>query len=87
MTNHEANLLTPSTTAAFFEDQEVRRERYNDERRFSIVDVVSLLTASERARKYRSDLKTKLAKEEGFIELSEKIGQLKFLASDGKKYL
>lgn len=87
MSNDETNLLTPSTTAAFFEDKEVRRERYEDERWFSIVDVVSLLTASERARKYRSDLKTKLTKEEGFIQLSEKIGQLKFLASDGKKYL
>ncbi len=87
MSNNESELLTPFTTAAFFEDKEVRRERYEDERRFSIVDVVSLLTASERARKYRSDLKTKLAKEEGFMELSEKIGQLKFLASDGKKYL
>ncbi|MEI7919112.1 MAG: hypothetical protein WCH65_02650 [bacterium] len=87
MSNDETNFLASSTPAAFFEDKEVRRERYEDERWFSIVDVVSLLTSSERARKYRSDLKTKLAKEEGFIQLSEKIGQLKFLASDGKKYL
>jgi len=40
----EKNLLSPSTTIAFFEDQQVRRERYNDERWFSIVDIVSLLT-------------------------------------------
>jgi len=87
MSNEETNLLKPSTTTAFFEDEEVRRERYNDERRFSIVDIISLLTGSERARKYRNDLKTKLAKEEGFTQLSEKIGQLKFLAKDGKRYL
>ena len=87
MPNEETNLLKPSTTTAFFEDEEARRERYNDERRFSIVDIISLLTGSERARKYRNDLKTKLAKEEGFTQLSEKIGQLKFLAKDGKRYL
>jgi len=87
MSNEETNLLKPSTTTTFFEDEEVRRERYNDERWFSIVDIVSLLTGSERARKYRNDLKTKLAKEEGFTQLSEKIGQLKFLAKDGKRYL
>ena len=86
MSNEETNLLKPSTTTTFFEDEEVRRERYNDERWFSIVDIVSLLTGSERARKYRNDLKTKLAKEEGFAQLSEKIGQLKFLAKDEKKY-
>ena len=87
MSNEETNLLKPSTTTTFFEDEEVRRERYNDERWFSIVDIVSLLTGSERARKYRNDLKTKLAKEEGFAQMSEKIGQLKFLAKDGKRYL
>ena len=87
MSNEETNLLKPSTTTTFFEDEEVRRERYNDERWFSVVDIVSLLTGSERARKYRNDLKTKLAKEEGFAQMSEKIGQLKFLAKDGKRYL
>jgi len=87
MSNEETNLLKPSTTTTFFEDEEVRRERYNDERWFSIVDIISLLTGSERARKYRNDLKTKLAKEEGFAQMSEKIGQLKFLAKDGKRYL
>ena len=46
------------------------------------MDIVSVLTESERARKYWSDLKSKLI-EEGF-EVSEKIGQLKLLAEDGK---
>ncbi len=41
-----------------------------------------MLTGSDRPRKYWSDLKTKL-KAEG-SELSEKIGQLKMEAEDGK---
>jgi hypothetical protein len=51
---------------------------------FSIVDVIEALTGTDRPRKYWSDLKTKLKKEGS--ELSEKIGQLKLIASDGKYY-
>lgn len=51
---------------------------------FSIVDVIEVLTGSDRPRKYWSDLKRKL-KEEG-SQLSEKIGQLKMMAADGKYY-
>jgi hypothetical protein len=61
----------------------IRKERYNDERYFSVVDIVGVLSGSDRARKYRNDLKTKLA-QEGFFEVSEKIGQLKMPAPDGK---
>ncbi|MFA7284296.1 MAG: hypothetical protein WC004_00540 [Candidatus Absconditabacterales bacterium] len=49
---------------------------------FSVVDVVEVLADTKRGRKYRSDLKGKLAQEGS--EVSEKIGQLKLLASDGK---
>ena len=52
---------------------------------FSVVDVISALTGSDRPRKYWNDLKLKL-KDEG-SQLSEKIGQLKMESSDGKKYL
>ncbi len=51
---------------------------------FSVVDVVGVLTESDRPRKYWDDLKRKL-KQEG-SELSEKIGQLKLLSSDRKYY-
>jgi hypothetical protein len=43
-----------------------------------------VLTGTDRPRKYWNDLKKKLLKEGS--ELSEKIGQLKLLAADGKKY-
>lgn len=48
----------------------------------SIVDMVGILSGSDRPRKYWSDLKKKLI-EEG-SEVSEKIGQLKLKAQDGK---
>jgi hypothetical protein len=51
----------------------------------SIVDVIEVLTESERPRKYWDDLKRKL-KMEG-SELSEKIGRLKMQAPDGKMRL
>jgi len=49
---------------------------------FSIIDVVYVLTESERSRKYWNDLKIKLKKEGS--EVSENIGRLKLLSSDGK---
>ena len=52
---------------------------------FSIVDIVEVLSGSERPRKYWGDLKSKLKKEGS--QLSEKIGQLKMLATDGKMYI
>ena len=51
---------------------------------FSIIDVIEILTNTDRPRKYWNDLKTKLKREGG--ELSDKIGQLKMEASDGKAY-
>lgn len=68
-----------------FQGKKIRRIWHNNEWYFSVVDIVGVLTESSRARKYWSDLKKKLV-EEGF-ELSEKIGQLKIMSSDGKAYL
>lgn len=48
----------------------------------SVVDMIAVLTKSERPRKYWSDLKKKLSEEGN--ELSEKIGQLKLKSTDGK---
>ena len=69
-----------------FQNQKIRRIWHEDQWWFSIIDVVEVLTESSRSRKYWADLKTKLQQEEGFDQLSEKIGQLKLEASDGKKY-
>ena len=69
-----------------FEQKEIRRA-WNDENElwyFSVVDVVESIVQTDRPRKYWNDLKIRL-KSEG-SQLSEKIGQLKMIASDGKKY-
>jgi hypothetical protein len=79
MTRHEAIKV--------FEDRKVRT-LWNEEREvwyFSIIDVIGVLTDSDRPRKYWNDLKKKLEKEGS--QLSEKIGQLKMKAADGKMYM
>lgn len=70
-----------------FEDKQVRTV-WNEELEkwyISIIDVIKVLTGTERPRKYWSDLKNKLKKEGS--ELSDFIGQLKMQANDGKYYL
>lgn len=72
------------STIKLFEQKQVR-SIWNDEEEkwyFSIIDVIQVLTDNDRPRKYWSDLKAKLTKEGS--ELSEKIGQLKMQAEDGK---
>ena len=67
-----------------FEGSKIRRV-WDDEKElwfFSVVDVVGVLAQNDRPRKYWDDLKRKL-KQEG-SEVSEKIGQLKLQAEDGK---
>ena len=74
-------------TIVIFNNQSVRR-RWDGKKEdwyFSVIDVIKILTNNERPRKYWNDLKTKL-KQEG-SEVSEKIGQLKMTAPDGKMRL
>ena len=75
------------TITNLFEGAQIRSvwDNNKEDYYFSVVDVISALTGSDRPRKYWNDLKLKL-KDEG-SQLSEKIGQLKMESSDGKKYL
>ena len=75
------------TITNLFESSQIRSvwDNNKEDYYFSVVDVISALTGSDRPRKYWNDLKLKL-KDEG-SQLSEKIGQLKMKSSDGKKYL
>ncbi len=78
--------MTKETAIKLFEEKQVRSLWDEDQEKWyiSIVDVIEILTGTDRPRKYWSDLKTKLKKEGS--ELSEKIGQLKMQSADGKFY-
>ena len=67
-----------------FESKRIRSQWDAEQEKwhFSIVDVIEVLTGTDRPRKYWNYLKLKL-KTEG-SEVSEKIGQLKMVAPDGK---
>ncbi|MBQ9205374.1 MAG: Bro-N domain-containing protein [Treponema sp.] len=75
-----------NTQIKLFEDKKVRTvwDKEAEEWYFSVVDVIAVLTDSDRPRKYWNDLKKKLIAEGS--ELSDKIGQLKMPSSDGKMY-
>ncbi len=73
------------TKIAIFRKKEIRKIIYQNEWWFSVIDIIKVLTGTERPRKYWNDLKKKLV-DEGYFQLSEKIGQLKLLSNDGKKY-
>ena len=71
-------------TNILFNEKQVRRHWDEDKELwyFSIVEVLEILTDTPRPRKYWNALKTNL-KEEG-SEVSQKLGQLKMKAQDGK---
>lgn len=72
---------------ALFDGKEIRKlwDAQNEQWLFSVIDVVEVLSKSDRPRKYWDDLKRRLTDEGS--QLSAKIGQLKMEASDGKFYL
>ncbi|QQS49859.1 MAG: Bro-N domain-containing protein [Bacteroidota bacterium] len=78
--------MTQETAIKLFEQKQIRSVWKDEDEKwyFSIIDVIEVLTGTDRPRKYWSDLKVKLKKEGS--ELSEKIGQLKLESSDGKFY-
>jgi len=78
--------MNKETAIKVFEQKKIR-SHWDDEQEkwyFSIIDVIEVLTESPRPRKYWNALKTKL-KTEG-SELSQDLGQLKMMSSDGKYY-
>lgn len=82
--NKQGSGIAQENKLAIFEEKEIRREWYKEDWYFSVIDVVEALTENnKRPRKYWSDLKQKLISE-GFVEVSEKIGQVKMMAKDGK---
>lgn len=78
--------MTKENAIKIFEEKKVRTVWDSDREEwfFSIVDVIAVLTDSDNARRYWSDLKRKLIKEGS--QLYAEIVQLKMPSSDGKYY-
>lgn len=78
--------MTEKNAIKLFENQKIRALWNEDEedRYFSVIDVVGVLSESKNPRRYWSDLKRKL-KLEG-SQMYKKIVQLKMMSTDGKYY-
>jgi hypothetical protein len=79
--------MNQETAIKIFNEKHIRTiwDEEQEKWYFSIVDVIEVLTETDRPRKYWNDLKKKLIIEGS--ELSDKFGQLKMNASDGKMRL
>ena len=78
--------MTKENSIQLFDNKKVRTVWDSELEKWfiSIIDVIEVLTETDRPRKYWSDLKSKLKKEGS--QLSENIGQLKIQSTDGKFY-
>jgi len=79
-------LDSESGKLAVFQGKHIRKIIHEGEWWFSVIDVIETLVGGDLPRKYWNDLKKKLLAE-GYVEVSEKIGQLKMAAPDGKMRL
>ncbi|MDR0444869.1 MAG: Bro-N domain-containing protein [Puniceicoccales bacterium] len=77
----------PQFDPVFFEKMMLRRLWHDEQWYYSIIDVVEILTGSDNPRRYWSDLKAKMIRDEQYEQLYGKIVQLKLPASDEKSYL
>jgi len=78
--------MTKDNAIKIFESKQVRTHwnAITEKWYFSVIDVIEILTGSSIPKRYWTDLKKKLTKEGS--QLYDKIVQLKFEATDGKKY-
>lgn len=81
----EEKELKENKELVLFENSRIRRQMYNDEWYYSIVDIIAILTESTQPSRYWNEFKKQL-EEEGF-EFFDKIEKLKLISpKDGKKY-
>lgn len=86
---HDENTVSGPSELALLEEQaeeRIRRVWHEGRWFFSVIDVIGLLTEVSKPRQYWFDMKRNIHNE-GFVELSEKIRQLKMPSADGKQRL
>ena len=74
-----------SAKIALFEDKQIRKEMFQGEWWFSVIDLVGALTDSAQPSKYWTAMKARV-QSEGEFQLSTICRQLKLESTDGKKY-
>ena len=77
------NEIKENKELVLFENSRIRRQMYNGEWNYSIVDIIEILTGSKNPRDYWYRLKKRLDEEEQ-SELSTNCRRLKLVANDGK---
>lgn len=75
--------LEDNKELVLFENSKIRRQEYNEEWFYSIVDIIEILSESKNPRDYWYRLKKRMEEEE-VAELSTNCRRLKLLAKDGK---
>lgn len=80
--------MEQNNKTVLFEEKTIRRiwSEAREEWVYSIVDVIAVLTDSSQPSRYWNDLKKKMVKNEGAIQVFDKIEKVKFLGLDGKNY-
>lgn len=66
-----------------FENNKIRRQEYNEEWYYSVVDIIEILTESTNPRDYWYRFKKRIKDEENY-EVSTTCRRLKMIAKDGK---
>jgi DNA-damage-inducible protein D len=69
-----------------FGEKPIRKEWHKEQWYFSIVDVIEVLTETKQPRRYWTELKKKLIRDEKATQLLVNIEQLKMLSPDNKRY-
>lgn len=77
------NEIKENKELVLFENSRIRRQMYNGEWNYSIIDIIEILTGSKNPRDYWYRLKKRLDEEEQ-SELSTNCRRLKLVANDGK---
>ena len=81
--NEENNSIVENTKIALFKGKKIRKILFQNERWFSVIDVIEALTDSDRPSVYWTAMKARV-KDESEFQLSTICRQLKLLAEDGK---
>jgi DNA-damage-inducible protein D len=78
--------MEKNTSIAVFERKQIRHSEFEGEVYYNLVDVMTVLDASNDASKYWFKVKKKMLDTEGVSELSPIWRKLPFVASNGKTY-